>query len=225
MRHLCNVLLPAVFLFASCNNYDLVNKLENPSGGATTKPAEPGKLYAFVTPTVTAGNMSGLTSSGSCTGDGLTRADCECNALAQAGGLKRDANSVFVAWLSTSSDNMLCRIQGSSGSGCTLPAGGKPWYNTANQIIANDFADLFDGSLTGPLAYSQAGVAIPGGDFAWTGTAAAGTNIATTDCSGWTSTSGVPELGTVGATNSTWSNGATSGCSSSTFHIYCFAVP
>src|SRR5262249_9724 len=143
-------------------------------------------------------------------------------------GLPMPPSGKYIAWLSTSSNDMTCRMtgMGSPPVGCTLPGGGPTWTNTQGQPIANGFAQLFGGSLVGPVRLSE-GKAVSGSSFAWTGTNYDGTvpgSGATQTCTDW-ALAGSGISGSIGSTGSIWSNANTSqSCSGASQPVYCFAM-
>ncbi len=110
-------------------------------------PALAVKRRAFVTSIAGTGNL-GLWP-GAAGATALDKADAICRARAAAGGLPNAAT--YRAWLSTSTTDAYCHVQGVSGKkadacgGAALPGGG-PWY-LANGIT--NFSGTLD-ELTGP---------------------------------------------------------------------------
>ena len=159
------------------------------------------KRRAFVTSVAGPGNLDLWL--GAIGATALDKADALCRARAGAGGLPNAAT--YRAWLSTSTTDAYCHVQGLSGqkddacSGAALPGGG-PWY-LANGV--NTFSGTLD-ELTGPerilyrpvmLDENLAEVAA-GAQQIWTGTFADGVGTGES-CSDWNSASaGV--LGTFG---------------------------
>lgn len=206
-------------LLSACTNIGLLDKLENPGGGA---------LYVFVSSISTLGDTTGLTL-GSCgsIGVGIARADCACTEMARAGGLLQNSSGRYVAWLSDQNNDMTCRIFGISGNNCGT-SGGRPWYNTVGEQIAGNVADLLDANLNAPLKYTEF-KNVSSFTSAWTGTDANGlrTNAGAvaSNCSGWTAL-GTGSTGTIGTLDAFWSNNAgVPSCSGAGNPIYCFAVP
>lgn len=154
------------------------------------------KRRAFVTSVKGTGDLFSWPGSSGATA--LARADSVCRARAAAGGLPNPAT--YRAWLSTSTVDAYCHVQGLSGThadACngTIQPGGGPWYhfNGATQFTA----DL--SSLTGPehvvyrpVIFDEFGTAITsfvGGEY-WTGTISDGSVHTLGVCNDWTSTSG-----------------------------------
>jgi hypothetical protein len=210
------------FVSASCNNYGLLDKLANPGSGG-------GGYYAFVTSITTDGQLgfqlAGSSQVPSCTGTGIANADCVCQALADKQSYL--AGKVYKAWLSTSTEDMTCRIQGMTGNNCAN-SGGPTWSNATNEVLASGYADLFDSMLTGQLKYDE--VKNGQGGNAWTGTDGNGlraiTGSPTANCNDWTqSTGGTASYGDLGLNASGWSNnGSLSQACSTAMRIYCFAI-
>ncbi|MCB9686253.1 MAG: hypothetical protein H6735_14520 [Alphaproteobacteria bacterium] len=100
---------------------------------------------------------------------GVTGADAACATAASNAGL----SGTFVAWLGT--------------SGATAPSrftGNGPWARTGDgAIVANDLADLLDGSLGAAIRNDADGNPVSG--VVWTGALSDGTTDTT--CTDWTS--------------------------------------
>lgn len=218
-----------VFLgLSACNNYDLLDKLENP--GNLEKFTD--RLFVFVTSMTTQGNMQSLPAS-NCAATGKARADCACQNIAAQNGRRRSSSSRFVAWLSDTGSEMRCRIVGQESVGCA-PTGTHVWYNTGYQAV---FSGL-ENSTTGVLGaattlsfspqYTETGALITGEtDNVWTGTDAGGIQ-AGNNCSGWTDigdgTTPQGRLGTASSLGPPWTNSSDLACTNYK-RIYCFALP
>jgi len=159
----------------------------------------------FVSSTTTTGNMGGLTG-----------ADNICQARANAASL----GGIWKAWLSSSTISAASRLTQSSA----------PYTLVDGTVIAANWADLTDGSISNPINRTEFG-AITGNGAVWTHTTAAGA-AATTNagqvCSDWTvSTSGNTLIHCAGSpfqTTGDWTAGY-SGCSypcNSQFPLFCF---
>lgn len=151
------------------------------------------------------------------TGDirGLAGADAECQRLANAAGLP----GMYLAWLSDSNTSVASRFTKATVP-YTLPGG---------QIVANNWADLTDGTLRLPINQTETGAVVTGtnqGAFrAWTFTTnsgGAGGADPNGICVNWTSGDGAP-TGSFGEINSTtfWSIGGFQQCSVES-RLYCF---
>jgi hypothetical protein len=218
-----SAVLVMLLAFGACNNYGLVEKLQNPAVAETV-----GKFYAFVTPQATLGDMSGLTN-GNCTAaTGLARADCSCTDYAKSAGLLPTSTGKFVGWMSNAANDMRCRIPGISDTTCALADGTYTWYNTSQEILATSLSDLFDSSLGAQLRYTQNGT-VSSDSQAYSGTLATGSQAnaggATAHCSNWTESAapGLARTGIIGSVVANWSDNASVTCDASA-PIYCFAV-
>src|SRR5690242_2782849 len=109
---------PALVLSASLLGGIALTGLSTPTDAAGKKPQ--GKLV-FVTSTLQTGNLGGLTG-----------ADMICQARAAAGGLR----GIFKAWLSDTTASPSTRFTRSK----------KPYVLLDGTVIANNWADLTDGS-------------------------------------------------------------------------------
>lgn len=222
------VALISVLFFYRCNNLGLLDKLENP-GGASSGSSGGEKFttnnYIFVSSWTTQGDMS-FTPFAECNADtGPNKADCACSRAAAANGLRRSSTHVFRAWLSTTSSDAKCRVQGGP-NGCmtNIPT---TWFNTQGQAVVNNF-NGFEAALSIEVRYSESRTDI-GPDLVWTGTSVtAGTYTGTPDntCSSWTST--LPTSGTVGSrivATTNWVNNGTATACNTAQRIYCVAAP
>jgi hypothetical protein len=210
-----------------CQNYGLRDKLENPGGFSSTPPitppGAPRTLYAFITSVTSRGNMADFSVPG-CAGTGIGKADCVCQNLASAAGFQ----GTYVAWLSTATNDMTCRLFGQAGSNCSLTSGSS-WYNTQDQLLAVGTAELFSGNLRNPLQYTETRTLATGGTAIWSGTDGSGLAVnggaASSTCNTWAANiMQTAAGGSLGSLTSSWTNGATPSCSASG-NIYCFALP
>jgi hypothetical protein len=221
----------SLFLFVSisigCNNYGLLDKLENPGGSSAQQ-----KLLAFVSSSVSTANFNSynvgiFTSCAGFTGQG--RADCACQVMAMNAGLPMPSSGKYISWTSIVGSDMRCRMQGIYGAPtcATLPAGGPTWSTTTGTMVANGYAGLFSGNLMGMLNVTEA-KGIPPATDVWTGTNPDGTIAgtgATATCTDWTG-AGNGISGSTLSSNSAWTNNSgLQSCSSSSLPIYCFAQP
>ena len=132
----------------------------------------------FVTSTTTTGNIQhdGLT--------GLAAADSICNERASSAGLP----GTYMAWLSSGSASARDRLD------CTHDD--VPFVRVDGVTVANDWADLVDGSLTARINRDENGNHLVGirryGLKVWTGTEDDGGSGGGSNrhCSGWTSIGG-----------------------------------
>lgn len=137
---------------------------------------------------------------------GLSGADSKCQALAVAQSL----GGTWKALLSDSSTNVKDRI--------AISAQVELLDGT---VIANDFADMWDGSITNSLNRDETNAAIGGAADIWTGADEFGGSDAN-HCNNWTNGTNSYD-GNRGRTNTTsasWINRSSAGCSA-TNRIYC----
>ena len=104
---------------------------------------------------------------------GLDGGDDQCNAAASSGGLSGN----WTAWLSDSSADALDRIPDAE------------YRLLDGTVIANDLADLTDGSLDNSIDVDENGDSVDPTKV-WTGTLTDGT-VGLSHCSNWTSDTGV----------------------------------
>ncbi len=138
---------------------------------------------------------------------GITGADATCNSLAAAEGL----SGSFLAWLSDSATSPSARFTQSS----------VPYVLVDGTIVAEDWADLIDGTLDANIGLSEDGQSVVGS--VWTATTPIGGTFFGSSCVDWSSSSSgdfsFPGLTT--AASGAWSLSGFSLCSDSN-HIYCF---
>ena len=104
-----------------------------------------------------------------------------------------------------------------------------PYVRPDDVVVANNWADLTDGTLDAPISIDQNGVEVGGTcdqTGVWTGSTQAGTYAGGADCSGWT-TNDDNEIGSVvGSAVSQTSGWTVTGCPPRSCgepaHIYCF---
>lgn len=143
---------------------------------------------------------------------GLEAGDAICRTAAEAGHLP-DPGS-FVAWLSSSSTDARDRL---------TTAG--PWKRLDAYTVANNLADLTDGSLDTTIHMNELGQYVNGTPDIATGTLGDGT-ASGLDCLGWTSGDG-SEDETVGRPNfagvPTWTEFQLNSSCNNTRRLYCFS--
>lgn len=172
--------------------------MQTGTGGALPARSIPsGAKRVFATSTAYQGNFGGISA-----------ADSYCQTQAVAGGL----SGTFVAWLSDSTTDAYCHIQGYTGTiatNCgqsTLPASTSAFYRPDGVKVADSMAALTVGYLFTAITETEAGTYV-GVNYAWTGTGTDGAGTGT-NCSNWTdNTSGVN--GSAGLPNEsdvTWTN-------------------
>ncbi|HRP68264.1 MAG TPA: hypothetical protein PLY93_01885 [Turneriella sp.] len=196
-------------VFSACNNYGLLESLQNPGAISNTPP--PVKRI-FVTTTLSNGNMSNF----SCNGVGIQNANCLCQQTAQQYGF----GGTYIAFLSDDLADMSCRLFSVASSACSMTSDAV-WYNTKNEIVASGTSELFSIAHTAAI-YDERGDAPMGA--VWTGTTATGA-LASSHCNRWTSnSSGVQgQTGTPSATTGDWTEGGAAACNTNQ-SFYCIAV-
>ena len=152
----------------------------------------------FVTASSSTGNMGGLAG-----------ADAMCQTSADNSGLF----GTYQAWLSDGVDSPSTRASQLGG----------PYVDTTGTVIADDWADLTDGTLDAGIAKTASGSDTSGS--VWSNVTASGANSAgSLHCLGWTSSNNgnAGRVGVIGATSSDWSN-APSGltCGTPSIKLYC----
>lgn len=218
-----------IFLGNACNNYNLLDKLENPGGTGSSQE----KLLAFVASVTTDGIMSSYNAGlfVGCAGfTGQGRADCACQTMATNAALPKPKSGKYISFTSITGNDMRCRIQGIIGAVlCPIPSGGPVWTNVNGVPVANGYAGLFSGSLMAPLDLTETKVtaASLGITATWTGTNTDGSyNGTQNNCSDWTITSvNSATTGQPTAQNANWVNAGTTSCALGTTSVYCFAQP
>lgn len=152
---------------------------------------------AFVTSTTTLGNFGGTSA-----------ADARCQARADAAGL----GGTWMAYLASTTN----------GLPSSRFTGAGPWYavNTATKV-ADDMADLTDGTIDAALNRTEFGSApAAASQVVWTGIAGAN-GISASNCANWTSTAGQGRRGSTLRTNTQWVDAGTVRCNSGR-SLYCF---
>lgn len=140
---------------------------------------------------------------------GTAGADAICRGQATAAGLEGD----FVAWLSTIGSSVADRLVQSS----------DPYVLVDGTLIAEDWADLVDGSILARINLDASGT--PRGGDVWTGTLATGGSFTDNDCAGFTSASaGFGLCGSTATAASQWTENITPACGTS-LRLYCFEQP
>lgn len=157
-------------------------------------PAAAVKRRAFVTSVSGTGNLATWVGAGGLTG--LDAADNVCRVRALSGGLPNAGT--YRAWLSTSTTDAYCHVQGLTGKrinqcGGSPQPGAGPWY-LANGVsyFAGSLAELTgpEGTIYRPVLLDEFGDEVSWNDqMYWTGTFVAGTGVGTNDCDDWTSAS------------------------------------
>lgn len=159
---------------------------------------------------------------------GIEGADKICQIRAEAAGLADSGTHqpVFRAWLSDSSVDAYCHVQGLTGNRLNFCSGtdngsvAGPYYRTDDVPFIDRLSNV-TGSILGTLSRDENGTFRSA--LAWTGSNNDGGATGST-CTNWTSTS---NSGTVGSSTSeaTWGSTGLVGCSTSTLRLYCFQAP
>lgn len=160
----------------------------------------------FVTSATFTGNLN-ASYNGQTFSDGLTGGDYRCTYIANQAGR---AGSWKAILSSESVDaNSRLSIVG-------------PVYNAAStpQLVANNSADFWDGSLANTVQFNESSGAY--GGYVWTGTNHAGGRLINYTCNSWTNGNGSYSsyLGYSNQTSSSWAAYTTTG-SSSSYPLYC----
>ncbi len=145
---------------------------------------------------------------------GLAGADAYCQGFADAAGLP----GTYRAWLSDSTGSPSTRFTRSA-IPWVMPVG-----STSGIILANDWADLTDGSIDAAFLQNELGVTVAP-NIPFTNTTGAGTEWNGNDCSDWTSTSGTGAYGSTSATTEgIWSASGSGGACNVLHRYYCFQM-
>jgi hypothetical protein len=149
----------------------------------------------FVTSSMYDGNLGGLAG-----------ADAKCQQAADAAGL---AGS-FRAWLSDNTISAANRLVHSE----------VPYVRVDGVPVADDWADLTDGTLDYPVVIDENGANV-GNSEVWTGTHETGAAIYGQNCSGWTVVSGTAEVGLANLTSYQWTKKYPQFCNRTNVRLYC----
>jgi len=144
----------------------------------------------------------------------VASADALCQADADAAGLP----GTYKAWISESLASPT-----TSSPATTFNPTFSPYVLPDGTIIANDWADLTDGSIQNPINLTADGLTTITNGSVWTGTLADGTAAPTTSetCIEWTALGGTGMSGNPTQTTSDWTNTNTIVCSGF-LRLYCF---
>jgi cysteine-rich repeat protein len=162
----------------------------------------------FVTSTMHTGNLGGLVG-----------ADAICNARAASANL----SGIYKAWLSTD------QLNGTPATRFVQST--VPYRKVDGVLVANNWADLIDGTIASPIDKTELNGAPPVGNTScavgavtvWSATTISGTlSDPIRTCTNWTSTSGGSNWGRAIASDSTWTNWCSGGICSWSSPIYCF---
>lgn len=217
-----------------CNNYGLLDKLQNPGSSSSSTETFTSNYYVFVSSWTTLGAMGGSPYNAECgSSTGAAKADCACTRAAMARGLRKSNSHVFRAWLSVDNSpgpvqDAKCRVQ-AQGSGCntSFPS---PWFNTQGQTVVTNFNGFDLNALLTAIRYDEFGQD-QGPNLVWTSTLSTGLTASGNDCNDWTDQSagfsGAIGDRTVTGTLWTQSSPTPTGhqlCNTSQ-RIYCVAAP
>lgn len=160
---------------------------------------------------------------------GIQGADKVCQIRAEAAGLADGGTHqpVFRAWLSDSSVDAYCHVQGLTGnrlndcSGTDNGGFAGPYYRTDGVPFVDRLTSVTSGIL-GTLSRDETGAFRSA--LAWTGSNNDGGATGST-CTNWGST--VSNSGTVGSSTSeaSWGSTGTLACGTTTIRLYCFQAP
>ncbi len=164
------------------------------------------RRFVFVTSTLQYGDMNGLAG-----------ADAECNELAEAAGLP----GTYMAWLSTNQMN---------GTPATrFLQSSVPYVRVDGVKVADDWADLTDGSLDAQINKTELNAAPPQGNptcgnaSVYSNTNANGTMYnAINSCGNFNSTASAGHWGQSSLTNAGWTSACAGGTCTWQEPIYCF---
>jgi len=185
-------------------------------------------LTVFVTSVSGNGNLSQWPDALAVSATGVAAGDAVCQARATAAGL----SGTFVAWLSDSTTDAYCHIQGYTGTisgtnpNCgqaTLPVAAGPWVRTDGYPFAPTIDKLVSGQIYTPLKYDETGTIITIDSHYYTGTLYGGDYSGQT-CSDWTTGTSSSINGTAGSSDGTrglWTYQQNTTCNA-TYHLICF---
>lgn len=174
----------------------------------------------FVTSTTGTGDLSSWAGANGNTG--LAAGDAVCQARATAAGL----NGIFVAWLSDSTNDAYCRVQGLSGkrsANCgqaVLPSVSGPWVRMDGYPFAAGLSELANNGPYTPVKFDETGARVSNGIYVFTGTLQTGA-VATNHCSDWTSTLVTSAGGVLTNTRFDWTESASSFSCGSVLRLMC----
>lgn len=183
------------------------------SSGGDENNAKP-QLKIFVTSAGGSGNLSTWADAGGQTG--VAAGDAICQAAADRAGL----SGTFRAWLSDSTTDAYCHVQGLTGKksdNCgeaTLPADAGPWFRVGDSHPFSDTLDklINDGQVFVPVYYDENGAKVT--THYYTGTSGHGVFQSGYNCGDWTSSSSGDDvtLGNPLGTTNRWTYLTTSSC-------------
>ncbi|HEY5925597.1 MAG TPA: hypothetical protein VIV11_28120 [Kofleriaceae bacterium] len=178
--------------------------MEVGSGPAHVFPAITGKR-AFVTSTVTTGNLATSPEANGQTG--VAAGDAICQARAAAASLPNATQ--FKAWLSTAAADAATRITSNG-----------PWQRVDGLPLASSKLDLLDGMLLRSLDVTESGAYLSGATV-WTASWRDGTTLGAA-CGDWTGSTATAYVGRANDPKK-WSYAEyVSTCTTTTARLYCF---
>jgi len=226
------VLILLGLAISSCNNYGLLDKLEQPSSSSSSSTEVfTSNYYVFVSSWTTLGHMGGSPYNDVCSAStGADKADCACTRAAASRGLRKSSTHVFRAWLSVDATpgpqkDARCRVQALGSCSTNFPS---TWFNTQGQVVVNNFNGLESSTLTNAIRYDEFGQD-QGPSLVWTGTIVGGTSNSSLDCEGWTDQSAgfSGQVGdrTQSTTANLWTQQSPNQTCNTSQRIYCVAAP
>lgn len=210
-------------MFFSCNNYGILDIMENTSTGKQGYLVFPSYLI----------NTGLLSFHGNCTiGTALEKANCSCDQIASSKGFKNFGNK-FVAWLShMNTVDAICNIQGQWGTTCSGNVEKGPVLSMDDgqcfgdscrnnfKLLSGSINDLLQKGATNSI-FSPSNTSP---DLVWTGTSMQG-RATGLDCTGWTVNSAI--LATTGEgrrSGQGWTDTGTNPQCSASATYYCFEI-
>jgi hypothetical protein len=148
---------------------------------------------------------------------GLAGADALCQARASAAGL----TGTFMAWIATAAGSPATRFTRAA----------VPYVLVNGTVIANNWADLTDGTLAAPIDRTELNGAPPTGNTScagggnrtvWSGVNGSGAYSGSDSCSGFSSTSGGGLWGWLDRSDISWTQWCSGGLCSWVSPLYCF---
>lgn len=158
----------------------------------------PDNYKVFVTSATYTGNLGGIGG-----------ADKKCRDLAAAASLP----GVYKAWISEENAALDPQSRFTQGS--------LAYYLTNGTKVADNWADLVNGSLDNPINVDQNGATVSTSTAVWTNTYDDGSMDSFTACDQWILTASTATAGLLTSATSTWTKNSTLACSGSR-RLYCF---
>ena len=191
--------------------------------GSNSTPAAP--LKVFTTSATGNGNLGSWTDANGKTG--IAAADAICQAAATSAGL----SGTYKAWISDSTTDAYCHVQGYDGhtiadhcGQTTIPIAAGPWVRTDGFPFGETIDKIINnGVIYTPAAYDEKGTLLTTYTWYFTGTSYNGVGNSQT-CSDWTSSgSGPTDNAFFGETEGTtgWWSGSSSSTCNNTARLLC----